>query len=64
MSGYSGAGKKTIAVYEAQNRDKELDSPREYALTQNHKHLKEMQKITGLDKMPLFSPIFVIITVE
>lgn len=57
MSGYSGAGKKTIAVYEAQNRDKELDSPREYALTQNHKHLKEMQKITGLDKMPLFSPI-------
>ena len=48
MSGYSGAGKKTIAVYEAQERDKELDAPREYALTQNHKHLKEM---------PLFSPL-------
>ena len=57
MSGYSGAGKKTIAIYEAQERDKELDAPREYALTQNHKHLKEMQKITGLDKIPLFSPI-------
>lgn len=57
ISGYSGAGKKTIAVYEAQERDKELDAPREYALTQNHKHLKEMQKITGLDKIPLFSPI-------
>lgn len=57
MSGYSGAGKKTIAVYEADERDVELDAPREYALTQQHKHLKEMQKITGLEKTPLFSPI-------
>ena len=57
MSGYSGAGKKTIAVYEADERDKELDAPREYALTQNHKHLKEMQQITGLGRTPLFSPI-------
>jgi N-acetyl-gamma-glutamyl-phosphate reductase len=57
MSGYSGAGKKTIAVYEADERDKELDSPREYALSQQHKHLKEMQIITGLDKAPLFSPL-------
>ena len=57
MSGYSGAGKKTIAVYEADTRDKELDAPREYALSQNHKHLKEMQAVTGLSKAPLFSPI-------
>ena len=57
MSGYSGAGKKTIAVYEAEERDVELDAPREYALTQQHKHLKEMQKITGLEKAPLFSPV-------
>lgn len=57
LSGYSGAGKKTIAVYEAPQRDKELDAPREYALTQKHKHLKEMQKITGLARTPLFSPI-------
>lgn len=57
MSGYSGAGKKTIAVYEAEEREKELDAPREYALSQNHKHLKEMQKITGLERTPLFSPI-------
>jgi len=57
MSGYSGAGKKTIAVYEAGERDKELDAPREYALSQNHKHLKEMQKITGLHRAPLFSPV-------
>ncbi len=57
MSGYSGAGKKTIAVYEAKERERELDAPREYALSQNHKHLKEMQKITGLERMPLFSPV-------
>lgn len=57
MSGYSGAGKKTIAVYEAEERDAQMDAPREYALAQNHKHLKEMQKITGLNRTPLFSPI-------
>ena len=57
VSGYSGAGKKTIAVYEDKDRDVELDSPREYALSQQHKHLKEMQKISGLARTPLFSPI-------
>lgn len=57
MSGYSGAGKKTIADYEAEGRPTELDAPREYALSQQHKHLKEMKYITGLDKEPLFSPI-------
>lgn len=57
VSGYSGAGKKTIAVYESEDRDKELDSPREYALGQMHKHLKEMQIISGLERTPLFSPI-------
>lgn len=57
LSGYSGAGKKAIAAYEAQERPKDFDAPREYALTQEHKHLKEMQKITGLTKKPLFSPM-------
>ena len=57
VSGYSGAGKKTIAVYEDKDRDVEFDSPREYALSQQHKHLKEMQKISGLERTPLFSPI-------
>lgn len=57
ISGYSGAGKKTIAVYECADRPKELSSGREYALTQQHKHLKEMRKITGLARTPLFSPI-------
>ena len=57
LSGYSGAGKKVIAAYEDKDRPVDFDAPREYALTQEHKHLKEMQKITGLAKAPLFSPI-------
>lgn len=57
ISGYSGAGKRTIAAYESADRPKELSSGREYALTQQHKHLKEMKKITGLARTPLFSPI-------
>lgn len=57
ISGYSGAGKKTIAAYECEDRPKELSSGREYALTQQYKHLKEMKKITGLERTSLFSPI-------
>ena len=57
LSGYTGAGKKGIAQYEDENRDRELDSPRLYALTQEHKHLKEMKAVSGLDKFPIFSPI-------
>lgn len=57
ISGYSGAGKKMIVAYECEDRPKELSSGREYALTQQHKHLKEMKKITGLERTPLFSPI-------
>lgn len=57
ISGYSGAGKRTIAAYESADRPLELSSGREYALTQQHKHLKEMKKITGLARTPLFSPI-------
>lgn len=57
ISGYSGAGRKTIAAYEQEDRPGELSSGREYALTQQHKHLKEMKKVTGLARTPLFSPI-------
>ena len=57
MSGYSGAGKKGIAQYEAADRDPELDSPRQYALTQQHKHLKEMKGITGIENAPIFCPV-------
>lgn len=56
VSGYSGAGKKGIAQYQDINRTKEFDTPREYALTQQHKHLPEMRVITGLDHEPTFNP--------
>ena len=56
VSGYSGAGKKAIAQYEDAGRNPELDSPRLYALTQMHKHLPEMKKISGLDFEPVFNP--------
>ena len=46
-----------IAEYESSGRLPELDSPREYALSQKHKHLKEMKAVTGLNREPLFSPI-------
>ncbi len=57
ITGYSGGGKKMIAEYEAEDRDSLLDAPRQYGLTQQHKHLKEMKKITGLDEAPIFCPI-------
>lgn len=57
LSGYSGGGRKMIAAYEGEDRPPEFDSPREYALSQTHKHLKEMKKIPGLAREPLFSPI-------
>lgn len=57
VSGYSGAGKKAIAQYEAPDRHTELDSPRQYALPQQHKHLPEMQKICGLEYAPTFNPL-------
>lgn len=57
LSGYSGAGKKTIAIYESDEKTVEMNAPREYALTQKHKHLKEMKAITRLSREPLFTPI-------
>ncbi len=57
LTGYSGGGKKMIAAYESEDKTADLFAPREYALSQQHKHLKEMQKITGLARTPLFSPI-------
>lgn len=56
-SGYSGAGKKAIAAYESVDKPAELLSPRQYALDMNHKHLPEMQKISGLAYKPMFNPI-------
>lgn len=57
ITGYSGGGKSMIADYKAEGRSIELDSPRQYGLSQQHKHLKEMKVITGIDREPIFSPI-------
>ncbi|MEE1002400.1 MAG: N-acetyl-gamma-glutamyl-phosphate reductase [Acutalibacteraceae bacterium] len=56
VSGYSGAGKKGIAQYEDMELDPLLTGPREYALTQNHKHIPEMKIISGLKNEPIFCP--------
>lgn len=56
VSGYSGAGKKGIAEYEAENRPESYDTPRLYALTLSHKHLPEMQAVCGLTRTPVFNP--------
>ena len=57
LTGYSGGGKKMIAEYEAQDRSPLLKGPRQYALTQQHKHLKEMVSLCGLTTAPVFCPI-------
>ena len=57
LTGYSGGGKKMIAQYEAPEKGEALYSPGLYGLGQNHKHLPEMQKICGLTKPPVFTPI-------
>lgn len=56
-SGYSGAGKKAIAVYESDEKPEEYNSPRQYALSQEHKHLPEMQAVSGLKYKPMFNPL-------
>ena len=56
VTGYSGGGKKMIEEYE-HNRVGLLEFPRQYALGQCHKHLKEMKAVTGLENAPAFMPI-------
>ena len=57
ITGFSGGGKKMIEEYGSEQRDALLDAPRQYGLTQGHKHLPEMSKITGLNTLPIFCPI-------
>ena len=57
LTGYSGGGKKMIAEYDDPNRPVLFDAPRQYGITQQHKHLKEMVKISGISTAPIFCPI-------
>ncbi len=56
VTGYSGGGKKMIAEYEAE-KSALLEAPRQYGLTQTHKHLKEMKAISGISDYPIFTPV-------
>ena len=57
ITGYSGGGKKMIAEYEDMEKDWLLEAPRQYGLTQTHKHLPEMKAITGIENFPAFIPV-------
>jgi len=46
-----------IADYASEDRSELLGAPRQYGITQNHKHLKEMKAITGIEYEPIFCPI-------
>ena len=56
VSGYSGGGKTMIHDYEAESPNKDLIYTRPYALGLKHKHLPEIQKVSGLDQPPIFNP--------
>ena len=57
LTGYSGGGKKMIAEYESDDKDVLLNAPRQYGLSQNHKHIPEMTAITGINNAPAFIPV-------
>lgn len=57
LTGYSGGGKKMIAEYESPDVSALYKAPRQYGLTQQHKHLAEMKNVTGIGSLPLFCPI-------
>ncbi len=57
ITGYSGGGKQMIADYEAPEASPSLRGSRPYALALDHKHLPEMQCVTGLASPPVFQPI-------
>lgn len=57
LTGYSGGGKKMIAEYEAEALPPLYDAPRQYGLSQSHKHLPEMAALCGLRFPPVFCPV-------
>jgi N-acetyl-gamma-glutamyl-phosphate reductase len=54
ISGYSGGGKRLIAIHEG--TPGRILPTRPYALALHHKHVPEMQKHAALTYPPLFSP--------
>lgn len=56
ITGYTGGGKKMIAEYEGEKPEL-YNAPRQYGLSQTHKHLPEIQKLCGLNNLPILCPI-------
>jgi N-acetyl-gamma-glutamyl-phosphate reductase len=56
LTGYSGGGKKLIQTYRDGDKDKYAAS-RPYALGLKHKHIPEMQLVSGLSHAPFFVPV-------
>lgn len=55
ITGYTGGGKGMIKEYE--ENPSNYSSPRQYGLTQMHKHIPEMMKVCSLLSKPNFCPI-------
>ena len=57
VTGYSGGGKSMIAEFEDKASAGYVETvSRLYGLNLSHKHLPEMQKLSGLSHPPLFEP--------
>ena len=56
LTGYSGGGKTMIRAYDEEKMP-EMYAPRLYGLDLRHKHLPEIQHVTGLVRPPVFCPI-------
>jgi N-acetyl-gamma-glutamyl-phosphate reductase len=56
VSGYSGGGKALIGRFE----DDADIAFRDYGMTLGHKHVPEMQKLTGIALPPVFSPAVIL----
>ena len=57
ITGYTGGGKGMISEYEGQEKPLLYNAPRQYGLTQKHKHLPEMVSVCGINSAPIFCPI-------
>ncbi|MBR4941241.1 MAG: N-acetyl-gamma-glutamyl-phosphate reductase [Clostridia bacterium] len=57
VTGFTGGGTKMISEYGDVMRPTDYETPRQYGLTQNHKHLPEMRAVSGLSDYPTFSPV-------
>ncbi|MDR0303827.1 MAG: N-acetyl-gamma-glutamyl-phosphate reductase [Chitinispirillales bacterium] len=57
ITGYSGAGKKMIQIYEERDKNDESWVTRPYSLQLKHKHIPEIIAFTMIKNSPIFYPI-------